>query len=150
MTDTPRCQAYQTSISGVKRAFTPLTQKEKGMHSEKSEQNKSTREVEVLEEAINLLEEVIDLEECAKSNRTPPRARQYRIRIDKQYYVVSVAEMTGRQLLELAGKRPPEQYKIYQKLRGGQTKNIGLSEKADFTTPGVERFMTLPLDQTEG
>lgn len=97
-----------------------------------------------------LLNEVIDLEEYAKSNRTPPRARQYRIRIDKQHYVVSVSEMTGRQLLELAGKRPPERYKIHQKLRGGQAKGIGLDEKADFTTPGVERFMTLPLDQTEG
>jgi hypothetical protein len=120
------------------------------MHSENSEQNKSTHEVEVLEKIVDLLEEVIDLEECAKSNRTPPRARQYRIRIDKQYYVVNVTEMTGRQLLELAGKRPPEQYKIHQKLRGGQPKLIGLNEKADFTTPGVERFMTLPLDQTEG
>lgn len=105
------------------------------------ETNKANEEV---------LDEVVDLEEYAKSDRKPPRARQYRIRIDKQHYVVDVPEMTGRQLLELAGKRPPEQYKIHQKLRGGQAKQIGLNEKADFTTPGVERFMTLPLDQTEG
>jgi hypothetical protein len=39
---------------------------------------------------------------------------------------------------------------ISQKLRGGQTKRIDLDERVDFTTPGVERFMTLPLDQTEG
>jgi hypothetical protein len=39
---------------------------------------------------------------------------------------------------------------ITQKLRGGEVKKIGLDEEADFTTPGVERFMTLPLDQTEG
>ncbi|HEX8139491.1 MAG TPA: multiubiquitin domain-containing protein [Pyrinomonadaceae bacterium] len=97
-----------------------------------------------------VLDEVVDLEEYAKSNRKPPRARQYRIRIDKQHYVVDVSEMTGRQLLYLAGKNPPEQYKIHQKLHGGQAKQIGLDEKADFMTQGVERFMTLPLDQTEG
>ena len=106
-------------------------------------ETKNTKEEEVLDE-------IVDLEECAKSNRKPPRASQYRIRIDKQHYVVDVSEMTGRQLLELAGKLPPEKYKIHQKLRGGQAKQIGLNEKADFTTPGVERFMTLPLDQTEG
>jgi len=95
-------------------------------------------------------EEVVDLEEYAKANRRPPRARRYRIRIDKQHFVVEVPCMTGRELLRLAGKNPPEQYRLYQKFSGGERKSIGLDDKADFTTPGVERFMTLPLDQTEG
>src|SRR5215510_2107888 len=95
-------------------------------------------------------EEVVDLEECAKANRKPPRARRYRIRIDKQHYVVEVPSMTGRELLHLAGKQPPTRYRLYQKFAGGERKSIDLDEKADFTTPGVERFMTLPLDQTEG
>ena len=96
-------------------------------------------------------DEIIDLEEYAKANKVPPlRCQGYRIRIDKQKYVVTQPAMTGRQLLELAEKTPPEQYRLDQKLSGGQTKKIGLDEKADFTTPGVERFMTLPLDQTEG
>lgn len=97
-----------------------------------------------------LVDEVVDLEEYAKSDRKPPRARRYRIRIDKQHYEVSVLAMTGRELLNLAGKTPATNYMISQKLRGGQAKRIGLDEKVDFTTPGVERFMTLPLDQTEG
>lgn len=33
---------------------------------------------------------------------------------------------------------------------GGQVKKIDADEKVDFTRPGVERFMTLPLDPTEG
>jgi len=45
--------------------------------------------------------------------------------------------MTGHQLLELAG-------------RCGVMKEIGLNETVSFTTPGVEKFKTLPLDQTEG
>jgi hypothetical protein len=95
-------------------------------------------------------DEIIDLEEYAKAERRPPHARRYRIRIDKQYYVVSVSSMTGRELLNLAGKTPATNYMISQKLRNGEARRIGLDEKADFTMPGVERFMTLPLDQTEG
>ncbi len=104
--------------------------------------------LEQIEESLS--EEVVDLEECAKADRRPPRARRYRIRIDKKVFEVGVPMMTGRDLLMLAGKQPPEMYMIFQKLRGGQTRRIGLDELADFTTPGVERFMTLPLDQTEG
>lgn len=97
-----------------------------------------------------LVDEVIDIEEYAKAGRKPPRARAYRIRIDKQLYTAKVPTMTGRELLTLAGKIPVTNYMLSQKFRGGQAKRIGLDEKADFTTPGVERFMTLPLDQTEG
>jgi hypothetical protein len=97
-----------------------------------------------------LIDELIDLEEYAKANRKPPRATRYLIRIDKNKYEVSVPSMTGRELLTLAGKSPVNNYMITQKLRGGQTHRIELDENADFTTPGVERFMTLPLDQTEG
>lgn len=97
-----------------------------------------------------LSDEVIDIEEYAKTGRTPPRARRYRIRIDKQQYTVEVSSMTGRELLALAGKTPVNNYMISQKMRGGEARKIGLDERVDFTTPGLERFMTLPLDQTEG
>jgi multiubiquitin len=96
------------------------------------------------------VDETIDLEEFAAAGKRPPRAKRYRIRIDKERFVVEVPSMTGRELLVLAGKSPPEQWMIMQKVRGGEVKKIGLDERADFTTPGVERFMTLPLDQTEG
>lgn len=95
-------------------------------------------------------EEVIDLEEYAKTGRKPPKAKRYRIRIDKNHYVVEVSAMTGRELLNLAGKTPATNFMISQKLQGGEAKKLGYDEKADFTQPGVERFMTLPLDQTDG
>jgi hypothetical protein len=94
--------------------------------------------------------EIVDIEEYAKADRQPPRCQRYRIRIDRERFVVEVPGMTGRELLTLAGKCPPEQYQVFQKLRGGKLDPIGLDEKADFTKPGVERFVTLPLDQTEG
>lgn len=94
--------------------------------------------------------DIVDIEEFAKRGETPPAGKKYRIRIDKQKYDVDVASMTGRELLTLAGKSPPERYRIDMKLRGGETRMVGLDTAADFTTPGLERFMTLPLDQTEG
>jgi hypothetical protein len=96
------------------------------------------------------IHEEVEIEAYGKKNVRPPKAKKYVIRIDKVKYTVQVSSLTGRQLLVLAGKTPPEKYSISQKLHGGQVKPIGLDEMVDFTQPGVERFMTLPLDQTEG
>jgi hypothetical protein len=95
-------------------------------------------------------EEIVDLEQFAKEGKVPPiRCKGYRIRIDKQTYIVTEPSKTGRELLELAEKQP-ERFSIRQKFKGGQIKKIELNERVDFTTAGVERFMTLPLDQQEG
>ena len=106
--------------------------------------------VERLEELVEEIFEEIEIEEWGKRNERPPRAKRYVIRIDKVKYTVDVPQMTGRQLLVLAGKVPPEKFTISQKMHGGHVKTIGLNDEADFTCHGVERFMTLPLDQTEG
>ncbi len=74
----------------------------------------------------------------------------YKIQIDKPFFEISNPTPTGRELLDLAGKKPPEQFALYLKIKGGQPKRIGLDEKVDLREPGVERFVTLPLDQTEG
>ena len=75
---------------------------------------------------------------------------EYKIQIDKGIFEAPVSRMTGRELLELADKKPAEQYAIYLKVKGGQPRRISLDEKIDLSQPGVERFVTLPLDQTEG
>lgn len=93
---------------------------------------------------------IIDLEQYAKEGKKPPKGHKYRIRVDKQYYEVEVSEMTGSQILELAGKIPTNRYRLDQKLTGGRTQKIQLTDIVDFSTPGIERFLTLPLDQTEG
>ncbi len=93
----------------------------------------------------------LDIEEFSKMHGgKPPKAKRYRIRIDREKYTVEVPEMTGRQILELAKKLPPENWLLNQKLRGGHVKPIGLTDVVDFRTPGIERFMTLPKDQSEG
>ena len=80
----------------------------------------------------------------------PGPQREYKVQIDKDFLEAPVSRMTGRELLELAGKKPAEGYAIYLKVKGGQPQRIDLDQKIDLSQPGVERFVTLPLDQTEG
>src|SRR5688500_5407137 len=86
-----------------------------------------------------LLEEV-DLEEYAKAGKKPPRARRYRIRVDDKRFVVTQTSMTGREILVLAGRTPPESFILTQKLHGVALHTVGLDEVVDFTKPGIERF----------
>ena len=76
--------------------------------------------------------------------------KSYKIQIDKETHEVQEPLITGRGLLELAGKKPVEQYAVYLKVPGGQPKRIPLDEVVDLREPGKEKFLTLPLDQTEG
>ena len=95
-------------------------------------------------------DDVIDIEEFSKAGKKPPPSKHYRIKIDRTPYVVNVPSMTGLELLILAGKQPPSQFALYEKIHGGGNRKIEPTETVSFTKPGVERFMTLPLDQTEG
>ena len=90
-----------------------------------------------------------DRDDKADDLRGTPQ-RQYKVQIDKEFFEPPVSRLTGRELLELAGKKPAERYAIYQKVKGGQPIRIELEQKIDLSQPGVERFVTLPLDQTEG
>lgn len=106
-------------------------------------------EVAVLEAEIEVLEEIIDLEEWAKADKKPKRAKKYRIRIDKQYETVHVHSMTGREILTLVGKTP-ETYLLSQKFRGGRVEAIAADQVVEFHLHQIERFQTLALDPTEG
>ena len=75
---------------------------------------------------------------------------EYKIQIDKDIYPVDHPILSGRELLDIAKKTPIEQFAIYLKVSDGPPRRIALDEKVDLRQPGVERFLTLPLDQTEG
>ena len=94
----------------------------------------------------------IDLEEFSKENpkEGPEKGKKYQIRIDREKYVVSTDSMTGREILELANKKPYDRFQLNQKFRHGEVKKIEYEQVVDFTAPGIERFMTIPLDQQEG
>jgi hypothetical protein len=85
-----------------------------------------------------------------EKNDPPHPPHLFRILIDKTHVETDNPTPTGRELLVLAGKQPPENFNIYLKVPGGQPQRIGPDETVDLRTPGVEKFVTLPLDQTEG
>lgn len=74
----------------------------------------------------------------------------FKVQIDKNIYEFDHPIVTGCELLTKAGKIPPEKFALYLKVPGGQPQRINLDEKVDLCVPGREKFVTLPLDQTEG
>ena len=96
------------------------------------------------------VDEPVDVEDCAKAGHGAPKAKRYRVRIDRQKHVIDRPSVTGRELLAVAGKTPHTRFRIDQKLRGGEVRKVGYDEAVSLCAPGVERFMTIPLDQTEG
>ncbi len=103
----------------------------------------------LVEDVEELVEEV-DLEIHAKVGKKPPKAKRYRIRVDDRYFVVTQHSMTGREILVLAGKTPPESYILTEKSKGGTLHTVELDEVEHFTKHGVERFNTLPRQVQEG
>ena len=93
--------------------------------------------------------EIINIEEFARAGKGVPKGETYRIRIDKDNYEVSTSSVTGKEILSLAGKTP-ETYLLYLHINGGQTRAIKATDPVDLTEPGVERFSTMKIENTEG
>ena len=123
-------------------------QEEEKHHQKPIEEVVVVTEIAVIEDGV-IVEEIIDIEEYAKKAKKPPHAKGYRIRIDKEYKIVHVPRMTGREILALVGKTP-EKYLLSQKHCGGKVSPVGPDQEVDFRHHEVERFQTLALDPTEG
>lgn len=93
--------------------------------------------------------EQVDIEAHGRAGKTPPPARIYRIRIDDHHYTTEKNELTGREILALASKRP-EAFTLRQRLHGGRVESIGPDALVNLLTPGLERFITIPKENTEG
>lgn len=76
--------------------------------------------------------------------------KYYNIVVDRQQFRVRQECMTGKEILILAGKNPPERFQLNQRFKGGKVVKVGYEQKVCFSDPGIEKFMTIPLDQTEG
>jgi hypothetical protein len=97
-----------------------------------------------------VLEDIVDLEEYARLGKQPPLSRGYRIRINGDPFVVHESEITGRQVLTLAGLLPVENYTLRVKIAGEKPRKVELDEKVNLRHHGIEKFKALPKDQTEG
>lgn len=94
--------------------------------------------------------ETVDLFEYAKAGKNPPKGQRYKFKVKNKMYEVEEESLTGRDICGLAGLYPPEEYRLDMKMKGNIWKEIKLEEVVDFTTPGIERFDYVSLDQTEG
>lgn len=106
------------------------------------------REEPILEVEV-ILVELVDIEECAKRGEKPPRAHLYKFRVDDHYYTTPKAELNGREILAFAGKTPAD-YQLRERLRHGQVVAIAPDDIVDLRGHGVERFMTIPKENTDG
>ena len=97
----------------------------------------------------NETEQSVDIELLAKEGKTPEKGKKYKIKVDQEKFDVDVECMTGAEILNLAGKTPPERFQLNAKIHG-KVEKVEQNQTICFTTPGLEKFMTIPLDQTEG
>jgi hypothetical protein len=87
-------------------------------------------------------DEAIDLEEAAQEGRKPPRGRQYRVRVDDEKHLVGDDVVTGREILETAGREPVDDYVLILRLWDEPNEIIDLDEEVNLARRGVERFVT--------
>lgn len=90
----------------------------------------------------------IDLQAYAKEGKQVPPTGPYKIRVNKTFFDWPESTISGAQILNLAGKDAARNA-AYQFVRG-KPQRVQPADNVDLTAPGVERFETLPLDQTEG
>lgn len=93
-------------------------------------------------------EDIIDLEEHAKHGKTLPKGKRYRIKIDQEKHITVDPIITGRQLLNLAGRKPVKEHLVYFIRHEGLIEDISLEETVDLRTPGLERFITFKSDRS--
>lgn len=74
--------------------------------------------------------------------------RGWKIKIDEQMHDVNDPVLTGRQLLNLAGKLPVEEHLVYFLDKTNLLEDIGLEETVDLRERGIERFLTFRSDRS--
>lgn len=106
-------------------------------------------EAVVAEDGGEILE-LVEIEVYAATLKRKPRAHLYAFRVGKMRIEVKDPIITGRRILELAGKVPPEKYILRQVEHGGVLKLIGLNDEVDLRAPGIERFRAMPRTAQDG
>ena len=97
-----------------------------------------------------LQEGIIDIAECAKYNRRPPKGqKKYRIKIDGEEYTIDKPHLLGKEILALAGK-PWQEFRLQQKFKEGKRESIKPEQDVDFSNKGIERFEAVPEQAQQG
>jgi len=93
----------------------------------------------------------VDIEEYGKQCKEVPPAHHYKIRIDKDHYIVKGPVVTGKQLIELTKKTPVSHYDVFAFYSNQpKPKKIGLDEEVDLLQKCLIRFVLQPREQKDG
>jgi len=95
-----------------------------------------------IEKIVELIE-LVDLAEHCRNRTKPPRAKKYRLVIDRTPKVVEVHGLLGEQILGLVNKTP-DKWTLTALLHGGKRERIHPDQFVEFCARGVERFETGP------
>ena len=69
------------------------------------------------------------------------QVKSYTVQIDESQYQINDPLLTGQQLLDLASKRPSDQFLVYQIFQNGQVEGIRPDETVDLQAAGIEKFL---------
>jgi hypothetical protein len=95
--------------------------------------------------------ELVDIEEYGKTCKEVPPAKHYRIKVDKNYHIVTSPYISGKSLIELEHKQPVQNWDAY-KFYSNQPKpkKVGHDEIVDLTEKCLVRFVLQPREQKDG
>ena len=91
-------------------------------------------------------QELIDIEHYSNINQKPPSGKHYQVKVDHQQLVFNKEKVTGLEILDAAGRTPPECHTLYQKFKGCDFEKVGLTEVVDLLRQGIEMFITKPAE----
>lgn len=129
----------------------PTNRERQNMTDDENVGDRLRAETEAIAEEIEeLIDEIVDLEQCAREGRRPPRARGYRFKVNDTLLEWPKPTITGEEVLTLAGLVPPTNYRLRLKIAGGRPEPIGLDETVDLRRHGVEKFRAIRNGQSEG
>lgn len=95
--------------------------------------------------------DVADLEEYGKKCDVIPPSRNFKIKIDKNYYIVNSKNITQEQLIALGGHPNVTTYDVYKFMNGNPKPiKIAVSEVVDLTEKCLVRFVLMPKEQKDG
>lgn len=95
-------------------------------------------------EKANISEDLIEIEHYSNTNQKPPTGRRYQVKVDNLKLIFNYEKVSGKEILDAAGKTPAECFTLYQKLKNCDFEKIDLNEIVDLTRPGIEHFVTKP------
>jgi hypothetical protein len=110
----------------------------------------SNSEEGVIEALEEIIEELVDIEECVLAGRPVPRARRYRYRVNKTHYVSDTPELTREQILERAELVPVDQYRLSEKRRHGPPVEIKPEQVVHLHKGEIERFIAQHCEVQDG